>query len=159
MNKINMQQWRIVNMIVIIVGLFMPWMVIYFDIHVAQEMIIPQSGWEFFYYTWWENIDTFLTYGFELFMWSFWLEGFCGVLLILYLIFNALSIVKKRKNNNGRVVSFILVGVVFFLLSLVFSGGKLLPGYWLTNLGILSSAAVEWQGSIRKNGASHEPLN
>jgi len=159
MNKINIQQWRIINMIVIIVGLFMPWMVFYFDINVAQEMIIPQSGWEYFYYTWWENIDAFLTYGFELFMWSLWLEGFCGVILILYLIFNAFSIVKIRKNIKGRVISFILFGVFIFLLSLVFSGGKLLLGYWLTILGIFSSIVVEWQGSMIKNGVNHESLN
>jgi len=145
MNKINPKHWRIINTITTIIGLFMPWMMFYFDMQVVFKNQNPPTGWEFFFSTWRGVIDNILTYGFNLLMLPFWLVSVSGILLVLYLISNALSATKIRKHKKNKVISVILVGIVVVFLSLIFMGGTPFLGFWISNLGVLSSAILEWQ--------------
>jgi uncharacterized membrane protein (DUF373 family) len=145
MTAINIRQWRVINTIIIVGGLFMPWIVFNFDIQIANQQIDTQSGWNFFFLLLLGIIDDLLMNGFEVRMLPLWVESFLGILLFLYLIFSVLAALKNRKHEKNRVVSIGLVAMVIVFLLPVLIGGTPFLGYWLMNLGILSSAVLEWQ--------------
>jgi len=88
--------------------------------------------------------DDFIVNGFDLRMWPFWLLGFSGVLLILYIILNIIAITKDVNRKGNKLFSFILLGVAGVLLLYALIGDRPLLGYWFMNLGLLSSAILEW---------------
>src|SRR6185436_12211455 len=104
----------------------------------------PAPGWKLILGTWLGVWDDFMVNGLDFRMWPFWLLGFSDVLLILYLIRN-LYLIKKDVNHNGnKLLSLMLLGVAGALLFNVLLGDQPLLGYWLINLGLLSSAVLEW---------------
>jgi hypothetical protein len=86
-----------------------------------------------------------LDHGIELVMVPFWLIPLGGCLLIIYLFFDLYCVIANREHKSHKLISVILVCTAFVFLFLVFSGGKPQLGYWVINLGILSSAVLEWQ--------------
>ena len=146
MNKINVRQWRSINTILIATGLSMPWIMFHFDNY--QPRIPAQSppvGWSFFFSLWKVVLSDFMAYRFELPMLLFLAIGFGGVLLVLYLIFNVYCVVQNREQKKNKITSFTLIGLIASLSFLVFfAEATPFLGYWLSNLGILSSAMLEW---------------
>jgi hypothetical protein len=138
--QINIRGWRIINTIVFGIGLVTPW--ILFELDAYSLPATP--GWEFILATWLGVWDDFSVNEFDLRMWPFWLMGFSGVLLILYITLNIYLIAKDVSQKGNKLFSLILLGVAGALLFHVLIGDRPLLGYWLMNLGLLSSAILEW---------------
>ena len=126
-------------------GMYMPWVRFDFDIQVISLDTPPLAGWEHFLALWQEVIHRFRETGFELFMLPFWLMASSSILMVLYLIFNLLVLLGNRDHKSIKSISILLLVVVAILSIPVFFGGKPFAGYWLANLGIFSSAILEWQ--------------
>ena len=144
MSKSNFRYWRIINIILIVMGLSLPWIEFYFDNVMFQDQY-PPVGWVFFFTTWQETIRTIQISGIELYLWPILLLNLGEVLLIFYLIFNVLFVIKKGKHQKNKALSITLALIVVPFLFLVFLNSKPFPGFWLANFGILSSAVLEWQ--------------
>jgi len=142
MPQINIRGWRIINTIVFGIGLATPW--IRFELDASSIPIRDTPGWKFVFVTWLEVWDDFIVNGFDLRMWPFWLLRFSGVLLILYITLNIVVITKDVNRKGNKLFSFILLGVAGVLLLHALIGDRLLLGYWFVNLGLLSSAILEW---------------
>jgi len=140
MPQVNIRGWRIINTIVFGMGLVIPWILIELDAY----SLPATPGWEFILTTWLGVSDDFSVNGFDLRMWPFWLLGFSGVLLILYMILNIYLITKDVSQKGNKLFSLILLGVAGVLLFHALIGDRPLLGYWLMNLGLLSSAILEW---------------
>ena len=134
--------WRIINMALIILGISTPWFKFYFDMQ-APELGSPPIGWVFLL----SKVQMVLTdlseNGFEILMLPFWLTSLSGFLIVLYLIFDFILLFINRDNRN-KIFSVTLIGIVASLSFYVFLGGKPLLGYWLVNLGLISSIILEW---------------
>ncbi len=141
-----MRWWRVINTLLITLGLAGPWLIVYFDNVGSQET--PDAGLIFLGKIWLGVIDYFKTYGFEIDMVPFWLMGLGGILLILYLFFNLFSLITNSEKKVNKAVYIILAGIwLIFLFPLLIPGDHLW-GYWLIYSGILSSAILEWQKQV-----------
>jgi len=143
--RFNKQQWRKLNIILITLGLFLPWIMFYFDVHVAGEKFTPQTGWEFFYYLWWEIIDSILVSEVDIILLLPILIGLCGALIPLYLIYSIAGVLSSRVHKQNKSISIILVLIIVILLFPVIAGGTPFLGFWISNIGVLSSTILEWQ--------------
>ncbi|OGO71666.1 MAG: hypothetical protein A2Z49_09730 [Chloroflexi bacterium RBG_19FT_COMBO_56_12] len=145
MSKIHIRSWRVINLILIVSGLLLPWIRIYFDnVNVGLEPA-PPAGWIFFLSMWQDTINDLSGHGFELFLLPFWLTSLSGFLIVLYLVFNLIAAIKGGDHKGNKVISIILIGTIVAFLFLVFESAEPALGYWLTNLGVFSSAVLEWQ--------------
>jgi len=145
MSKIHIRSWRVINLILIVSGLLLPWIRFDFDnVNVGLEPP-PHPGWMFFLAMWQDTINDLSGHGFELLLLPFWLMSFSGFLIVLYLIFNLITAIKGGDHKGNKVISIILIGTIVAILFPVFIGAKPALGYYLTNLGVFSSAGLEWQ--------------
>lgn len=140
----NLSFWRISNEIVLGLGLFTPWISFNLDAQSIPPEFTP--GWRFILITLqglWEDV---LINGFDLNMWPFWLLGLSEVLIVFYTIINLYSIIRKQTCRGAKVLSLVLVSISGILIFPAFLGHPMI-GYWLINLGLLSSAVFEWQNT------------
>jgi hypothetical protein len=142
MNKLLIRSWRVINLILIGLGLVLPWIKFNID---DVGLTIPPAGWKFIFLMWRGIIIDFYKYGFELEIWPLLIISFFDFLLIIYLIFNFLAVVKIRNHKSNKVISIFLIGTIITSLLIIYIGGKPFLGYYLTNLGIFSSAVLEWR--------------
>jgi len=148
MNKMIIRWWRVINALLISLGLIGPWIRIYFDIQVVNQDIPAVAGGLILIAMWQSVVNSLITYGFELYMLPFWLMSLGGVLLILYFLFNLFSLIINRDKKSHKTVTIILIGVALvFLFPLTIHGDRLW-GYWLINIGIWSSVVLEWQKQV-----------
>ena len=145
MNKIYIRRWRVINLIMIISGLALPWVKIYFDTQYAGYDPAPLAGWRHFLSMWQVIISDLFKYGFDIDLLPLWIISLSAFLIFLYLIFNLFSAIKNGNHKANKVISIILIGTIVTFLFEIYIGGKPALGYWLTNLGVFSSAVLEWQ--------------
>lgn len=138
--------WRIVNLMLISLGMSIPWFRLYFDILAPGMDIPPPIGWSILFSNLIEIVQHLSLYGFEAVMLPFWLTALGGLTIVAYLILNILLLI-GNKNSSHKIFSVCLIGAVIFLSFYVFIGGKPLLGYVLVNLGLISGAIFEWQNS------------
>jgi hypothetical protein len=105
--KNNLRQWRIINLVLIIIGLITPWFGVDFDAYI----IPPAIGSEFILATGYEVAERLLEYGFEILMFPFMMIALSGILLILYLIVNFLAIIEERKFQSYKMIFIALVSI------------------------------------------------
>jgi hypothetical protein len=53
--------------------------------------------------------------------------------------------IKTKNPKSNKTISIILIGIVIALSLPIFIGGEPLIGFWLINIGLLSSAILEWR--------------
>jgi len=146
MREIHIRSWRGINLILIVSGLLLPWVRVYFDNANVGLEPAPHAGWIFFLSTWLEFINHLSEHKFELFMLPIWLIGISGFLIVLYLVFNLFTAIKGGNHKGNKIISIILICTIVTFLFDIYLGGKPGLGYWLINLGVFSSAVLEWQG-------------
>ena len=136
--------WLLINLTLIISSLMMEWFFLGFE----PETLFPIYGWDFIFTRVATSIGLLSEYGFG-WLWILSLfQGVGGVTIMIYGFFRAPFILKRKNPPGSKAISiFLLSVVVVFLLSdLGHSSPRWpLPGYWLFILGVLSSAAFEWQ--------------
>jgi hypothetical protein len=142
MNNSHIRLWRLTNLITIGLGLALPWINIYFD-NFGPET--PPAGWRYFLSAWQGTVNDIYKYGFAIDMWPEWVLSLCALLIVLYMIFDVFSAIKNRDHKGSKLLSVILVGILVIFLLGYFLPIKPYIGYWLINLGILSSAVFEWR--------------
>jgi hypothetical protein len=143
--KTNVRWWRVINICLITLGILTPWIRIHFDIQVVNQIAQATSGWKFLIAMWSDVIQCLITYGFEITLIPLWLLSLSGVLLIIYLLFDIFSLIKTKNPKSNKTISIILIGIVIALSLPIFIGGEPLIGFWLINIGLLSSAILEWR--------------
>ena len=138
MPQINIRSWRIVNTIVLGIGLLTPW--IRFELDAYSIPFRSTPGWQLIWGIWRDILISGIAFD----MWPLWLLGFSGILLILYAMLNLYLITKDVNQKGNKLYSFILLGVAGVLLFHALIGDQPMLGYWFINLGIFSSAILEW---------------
>lgn len=147
MNNVSFRKkWRILNVVLISLGMSMPWFRFYFDM-LAPGLNTPLPiGWLFLLSNLLEVIQHLSQYGFEVLMLPFWLISLGGISIVAYLVFNVFLLI-GNKNSSHKIFSACLIGTIILLSYYMFIGGKPLLGYALVNLGLISSAIFEWKNS------------
>jgi len=136
--------WLLINLTLIISSLMMEWFFLGFE----PSTLFPIYGWNFIFARVATSTGLLSEHGFG-WLWILSLfQGVGGVIIMIYGFFRALFILKRIFPPKSKSLSiFLLLVVVVFLLSDFGHSSPRwpLPGYWLFILGILSSAAFEWQ--------------
>lgn len=99
---------------------------------------------------------------FDEFTISLILRGVSAVLLLIYLAYTLLVLLKKKNEYKSRIVIPLVLMSIFYVFLLGFKSGflpftgwygwmKPMPGFWLISFSLLSSAALEWVNARQVN--------
>jgi hypothetical protein len=145
-SEISFRNWRVINMILVIVGILLPWFSLGFE--VAPISSVP--GWEFNYTSFSFVAESLLENNFLLIDIPFAIIAIGGGLLILYLIYNLLEIINEKDLIRRSITLASLISVsLIFLFSVLLLGERPLLGYWLFILGVASCIMLEWVKGIK----------
>jgi hypothetical protein len=129
-------------MLLILLGLALPWVDISFEISPAIV-----QGWEFFY---WAIIlegfgfINYTEYGIELSILNFF-TGLSGIFLLYYLIQNVIAMVKPQKRNLLILILLASSSTIIIFNALFGWIAEIFLGFYLFIIGICSSIILEWQ--------------
>jgi hypothetical protein len=132
----NRKAWRIINLILILAGLVMPWVDIGFEV---RPVIL--QGWEIFYklpisYLIQNEIE--VPFVFDL------IPGLCGIFLLYYITFSTININNFVAKNKFIFTGLVLTVAIFLFLFITFrEHAQAFMGLYIFSSGIISATLLE----------------
>jgi hypothetical protein len=132
---------RAVSMVILISGLLMPWFRLGFEPHPTPFRL---TGFEDIWNSGSLGSELIFKYGPDLYSVFLLLEGLSGIFLLLYLIYNTFAMIRTSKGNKILSVLLIINSFIFLFNSHSFIIEKVLSGFWLCIVSLLSFAIIEY---------------
>jgi hypothetical protein len=157
MRSNQLRLWRGANTVVMLFAMLIPW---YFPGLTIEGEIPPNSStfsiyfeWVFFIINVGDSAFASISHGrIDGFVIELILRGVGALLLLLYLAYNLLVLLRMKKEHKSRIaIPAVLVGIFFVFLSKLRFVPSPMLGFWLISFSLLSSAVLEWVSARQVN--------